>query len=215
MSRWRRSGLASQLRACELVNAAGPLDPTEASGLGQCAHLAHHKHLVEELVRLAAVVRHPRPSAGSPRFVSAAGFRAAAAPQSSARKCQDRPLSVQAKDCNPWCRDLPRVWAVTAAQESLACRLHSWCLFAHIGMKRDRWRGGEQELVVQGHEGSLRFPNVCRIDTVGDGRCRLLSGGRSVGGRLQPEGARPRRPPGWAGAGRLALCRAAHVPRGL
>ena len=93
------------------------------------------------------------------------------------------------------CRDLlPRVWAVTAAQESLACRLHSWCLFAHIGMKRDRWRGGEQELVVQGHEGSLRFPNVCRIDTVGDGRCRLLSGGRSVGGRLQPEGARPGRP---------------------
>ena len=85
MSRWRRSGLASQLRACELVNAAGPLDPTEASGLGQCAHLAHHKHLVEELVRLAAVVRHPRPSAGSPRFVSAAGFRAAAAPQSSTK----------------------------------------------------------------------------------------------------------------------------------
>ena len=73
------------------------LDPTEASGLGQCAHLAHHKHLVEELVRLAAVVRHPRPSAGSPRIVSAAGFRAAAAPQSSARKCQDRPLSVPGK----------------------------------------------------------------------------------------------------------------------
>ena len=46
---------------------------------------------------------------------------------------------------------------------------------------------------MQGHEGSLRFPNVCRIDTVGDGRCRLLSGGRSVGGRLQPEGARPDR----------------------
>ena len=80
MSRWRRSGLASQLRACELVNGAGPLDPAEASGLGQCAHLAHHKHLVEELVRLAAVVRHPRPSTGSPRFVSTAGFRAAAAP---------------------------------------------------------------------------------------------------------------------------------------
>ena len=68
---------------------------------------------------------------------------------------------------------------------------------------------------MQGHEGSLRFPNVCRIDTVGDGRCRLLSGGRSVGGRLQPEGARPGRPPRWVGAGRLALCRAAHVPRGL
>ena len=159
MSRWRRSGLASQLRACELVNAAGPLDPTEASGLGQsahlahhqhlvycrtklgwaqayvlsagepvgprpprkhpgprppprraqfpsldqtevsglgqCAHLAHHKHLVEELVRLAAVVRHPRPSAGSPRFVSAVGFRAAAAPQSSARRCQDQSPSRQ------------------------------------------------------------------------------------------------------------------------
>ena len=50
---------------------------------------------------------------------------------------------------------------------------------------------------------------------VGFATARLLSGGRSVGGRLQPEGARPGRPPGWAGAGRLALCRAAHVPRGL
>ena len=96
MSRWRRSGLASQLRACELVNAAGPLDPTDASGLGQCAHLAHHKHLVEELVRLAAIVRHPRPSAGSPRIVSAAGFRAAAAPQSSARRCQDQAVPCAA-----------------------------------------------------------------------------------------------------------------------
>ena len=72
------------------------LDPTEASGLGQCAHLAHHKHLVEELVRLAAVVRHPRPGAGSPRFVSAAGFRAAAAPQSSARRCQDQAVPCAA-----------------------------------------------------------------------------------------------------------------------
>ena len=107
MSRWRRSGLASQLRACELVNAAGPLDPTEASGLGQCAHLAHHKHLVEELVRLAAVVRHPRPGAGSPRFVSTAGFRAAAAPQSSARRCQDQtavPCAWICGDAETCCR---------------------------------------------------------------------------------------------------------------